>query len=367
MNQLHGAARKTSPTQTDDQEQVYEGTATSHSDTTLADDTTYYYTLFARDTSGNQSISRISAKTPDTVATGPVTEFTATAADRQVTLAWTNPTDSDFKAVRVLRSTSDYATSATQSEGQTNIYEGADTSYTDTGISNGTTYYYTVFASDSSGNWSARSTTSSKPVAAKPTTLTLSSSKSVVPYNEQTVLTGKLSTSAGTLPEGKTIAVERSTNSGSIWTTDGTATYDPASKAYTATRTLQSNATFRLRFAGDPFYTAATSPGVFVKAKAYLTQPVTPDIVTKNTAFTTHGYLEPRHSGRTRLYFYRYRNGAYRLYKYVNATNSDYDTDTMMYTLRHKLPYAGKWRVKAFHKDASHAASWSSERAFVVK
>ena len=138
-------------------------------------------------------------------------------------------------------------------------------------------------------------------------------------------------------------------------------------KAYKATRSLTANAIFRLRFGGDPFYTAATSPGVFVKARAYLTQPVTPDVVSKDTTFKTYGFLEPLHSGTTRLYFYHYEDGKYRLYKYAEATNTDYDTNTTKYTLRYKLPYTGKWRVKAYHSDESHATTWSPPRDFVVR
>jgi hypothetical protein len=99
----------------------------------------------------------------------------------------------------------------------------------------------------------------------------------------------------------------------------------------------------------------------------YLTQPVTPDTVRKNTAFTTYGYLEPLHSGYTPLYFYHYEGGRYKLYEHPNAKNAVYDENTTKYTLRYKLPYAGKWMVKARHSDSSHASTWSPVREFVVR
>ena len=85
----------------------------------------------------------------------PVTAFTYELQNPDASLSWTNPTVSDFEATRILRSTGEYATNATQTTDQTKVYEGTATSYKDTGFANGTTYYYTAFARDTSGNWSA--------------------------------------------------------------------------------------------------------------------------------------------------------------------------------------------------------------------
>ena len=321
----------------------------------------------AVDTFGNVQRSATSYRwTVDTTNPDAVSQLTTTPADRQVSLAWNNPTDEDFETVRLLRSTVGYADSPTQTTGQTRVYEGPSAEYTDTGLTTGTNYYYTAFARDKAGNWSSRITTTAKPIPAKPTTLTLSSSESLVQFNGEAVLNGKLSTSAGLVSEVKSVTVQRSTDGGGTWQNDGTATYDSASKSYKATRSLTANATFRLRYGGDPFHTAATSPGVLVKAKAYLTQPVTPDTVRKNTAFPTYGFLEPLHSGSTPLYFYHYEGGRYKLYERPAAKNAAYDKTTTKYTLQYKLPYAGKWMVKARHSDASHAPTWSPVREFVV-
>jgi hypothetical protein len=88
---------------------------------------------------------------------------TVTPADSQVTLNWTNPAVADFAAVLVLRDTA--AISERPAEGVTYTagsligtsvvrYSGALQTFTDTGLTNGTEYYYTVFARDASGNWS---------------------------------------------------------------------------------------------------------------------------------------------------------------------------------------------------------------------
>ena len=89
----------------------------------------------------------------DATATGPVTSLAAEVNDRDIALSWTNPTDDDYQVTRVLRSTSDYATSATQTDFQTRVYNGTSTSLTEVDFADGT-YYYTAFARDASGNWS---------------------------------------------------------------------------------------------------------------------------------------------------------------------------------------------------------------------
>ncbi len=197
-------------------------------------------------------------------------------------------------------------------------------------------------------------------------TLTLAASPTLVNYSGTTALTGKLSGFSGRVPN-KTVTVWRSTNGGSSWTQDGTATYDAASGTYKASRTLAANTTFQMRFAGDSSYTAATSPKVLVQARAYLSQPVTPSTVYKNTSFATSGYLKPYHSGYTRLYFYRYYSGKWNYYTKVNAPNAKYNVSITKYTLSYKLPYAGSWYVRAYHSDGNHAATWSPVKRFSVK
>lgn len=83
--------------------------------------------------------------------TGPanVFGFTATAGDRRNTLNWTNPSDPDFSFVRIRARTDSYPTSPTDGRF---VYQGSGTSFVDTGLVNGVTYFYVNYAFDASGN-----------------------------------------------------------------------------------------------------------------------------------------------------------------------------------------------------------------------
>lgn len=56
---------------------------------------------------------------------------------------WTNPTDSNFVGTLIVRKTGSYPVKPTDG---TKVYAGAAANYTDTGLTNGTQYYYRAFA-----------------------------------------------------------------------------------------------------------------------------------------------------------------------------------------------------------------------------
>ncbi|MBI2263281.1 carboxypeptidase regulatory-like domain-containing protein [Candidatus Berkelbacteria bacterium] len=100
---------------------------------------------------------------PDTTAPSAPTDIKATAGDAKVTLSWTNPTNSDFDHINIYRST----TSGTLGSKIKSTSGKTITSHEDTGLTNGTTYYYTVKAVDTSSNES----TNTAQVSAKPGSL----------------------------------------------------------------------------------------------------------------------------------------------------------------------------------------------------
>jgi len=89
---------------------------------------------------------------PDTTPPANVTNFTVIGGDGQVNLYWNNPVETDFLAIKILRKTGSYPGSMTDG---IPIYTGSGTSYADTGLTNGITYYYKVFTYDEVPNHSS--------------------------------------------------------------------------------------------------------------------------------------------------------------------------------------------------------------------
>ena len=101
--------------------------------------------------------------TIDNLSPGNVTGESATPGDTQVTVSWTNPGDTDFSNLVVLRNTatisdvpSEGSSPAVDSMIGTSVvrYISSGTSFVDTGLTNGQIYYYRIFAKDTNGNYS---------------------------------------------------------------------------------------------------------------------------------------------------------------------------------------------------------------------
>lgn len=203
-------------------------------------------------------------------------------------------------------------------------------------------------------------------LAPTPTKLTLVSSRRISPYNGSVALTGELTDASGPLAN-ETVTVWRSADGGKSWKRSGTAAYLPASGKYRAVRVLESNAAFRLRFAGSERYGSAVSGPVFVKARAHLSRPESPLVVERGEFFVTRGILKPRHAGTTRLVFERYSPlDGWKVKKRVEVRNEP-RSGYSAYSLRHRLSPVGVWRVRAYHADGDHAPTWSPPRRFTVR
>ncbi len=98
----------------------------------------------------------------DTTPPAKPSDFKATSADKQITLAWKNPTDSDF--VRVIITRKENSAPVSKDDG-TVIYEGTDQTYTDINLDNTKTYYYAIFAYDAKPNYSQALSLSAQPQA----------------------------------------------------------------------------------------------------------------------------------------------------------------------------------------------------------
>ena len=113
-------------------------TTTSYTNTGLANGTNYYYVVTVVNGSGESGYSNQASATPTSNPPPAPSGLTAAASYGQVSLSWT--ASAGATSYNVYRST-------TNGGPYTQITSGVTTTnYTDTGLSNGTTYYYVVTA-----------------------------------------------------------------------------------------------------------------------------------------------------------------------------------------------------------------------------
>jgi hypothetical protein len=209
--------------------------------------------------------------TVDNLSPAAPTGFSGTAGDTQVALSWTNPGDADFSQVVVLRKASSAVTD-TPVEGATYsvpgtlgasaiIYVGGLTALTDTGLTNGTPYYYRVYARDANGNYSSGGT------AAGPYT----------PVRTTTVGNGTDPASVGVAPGGATTNLDSFT----LQTSGGTDSVTAATVSLAAGTAAGLSLVEITNDAGTTVYGSAANPatdtvaialGTTISATTTLTQ-----------------------------------------------------------------------------------------------
>ena len=176
-------------------------TSTNYNNTGLTAATTYYYVVSAVNSGGESANSAQASATTQASAPAVPTGLTATAGNAQVALSWS--ASSGATSYNVKRST-------TSGGSYTTIASVTTTSYSNTGLSNGMTYYYVVSAVNSGGESANSSQVSATPQAsapAAPTGLTATAG------NAQVALSWNASSGA------TSYNVKRSTTSGGSYAT----------------------------------------------------------------------------------------------------------------------------------------------------
>jgi len=205
----------------------------------------------------------------------------------------------------------------------------------------------------------------------------LTASASLVSYAYPATLRGILTDHEGESLAGRRVELYASPDA-QAWKLSGAAltsssSTSPGSYSFTVRPTARTH--YEIRTSAASGHEETRSPSKVISVRAYLSRPWTyPSTVRRGSRFYVFGYLKPRHSGYTRLYFYRlvtYRRAGrtyrtWRYYTYRYARNYNYSSYTR-YKLAFALRYPGYYYVRAYHYDGSHAATWGPTRVFYAR
>jgi len=159
--------------------QISAPTSNSYTDTGLTNGTKYFYVVSAVNSGGESANSSEVSATPSAPLTAPATPtgLHATGGNAQVSLSWSASTSA--ASYNVKRST------ANGGPYNTAVASPTVTNYTDTTVTNGTTYYYVVSAVNSAGqsaNSAQASATPAIPTANVTITINPAQTKAISPY-----------------------------------------------------------------------------------------------------------------------------------------------------------------------------------------
>lgn len=154
---------------------LYDGTDETYTHTGVSIGTRYYYKVFSKydiidiKYSGGISVNLLCENTTPPSA---VTNLSATASDQSITLKWTDSVETDWSGTMVRRKIGSYPTSITDGDlvvNSTSKNQYSSTGYVDSGLNNGTAYYYKLFPYNSGGYYNI--TTGANEVTATPNTI----------------------------------------------------------------------------------------------------------------------------------------------------------------------------------------------------
>ena len=230
--------------------------ATNYTDTGLTPATTYYYRVHGTNVTGNGAYSPIANATTMQIAPPAPTGMTATAvSSSEIDLSWNDvATETGYLLERSPDGSSGWT--------QVNINAANVTTFADTGLAQGTTYYYRVHAFNLAGNSAyssvASATTSVNPPAAPTALIASAASTTEIDLS----WTDNSSNESG-------FNVERSPD-GSTWTQINTTAANATSYADTG---LSGNTTYYYRVratnaGGDSSYTSTANATTLPPAPA---------------------------------------------------------------------------------------------------
>jgi hypothetical protein len=133
--------------------------------TSLTSSTLYHYRILVSDLSSNQTVSEdLTFTTSADLPPSNISNFTVAPGNAKNVLSWSNPADADLTGVKIIVCLNESPSSSTDPD-CSQIYSAKGETYTHSGLSNGTTYYYGAFSFDAAGQFASGALGSGKPSA----------------------------------------------------------------------------------------------------------------------------------------------------------------------------------------------------------
>lgn len=189
-----------------------------------------------------------------------------------------------------------------------------------------------------------------------------------VAYGARVKTAGALSTLSG-IPLGDCAVYLEFSYDGLTWSSDVSANTDSLGHFSLISNAFADGRYFRVDYNGSALDLSGQSAGVFVKPRVSLQTPVASTSMSHTKSYKVHGTLKPQHHAGSyagTLRCYRLESGHWKLRKTYALTASDYNTYSR-YNATIKLTLKGRWRMRAYHADSLHAATYSGWRTVTVR
>jgi len=197
--------------------------------------------------------------------------------------------------------------------------------------------------------------------------LELAPAESIIDYGEAVTLTSKLGEPEDTELSGLTAVVERWDAGLQRWLKVGDAPSTSTTGRFALTVKTYRRTPYRMRVPSGAIAPVSTSRVLL--PKPYVSNPIACSTMSPTKYYRVYGWLKPKHDAYTypvRIYKWRLVNGKWKSYGFDIARAYDYDKYTK-YWVKVRLPYKGKWMLRAYApRDSLHAATWSSGYDHVI-
>ena len=295
--------------------------------------------------------------------------LTVTPGDTTAALSWGAATDYIGVAGYSVFRWTDPPAGATYTSQPVDVHDGSGPSWSDTGLTNGTTYHYLVRARDAATNVGPRS--NAVDVTPKfASALSAHTSAPAVAWGGSATLSGTLTGSegGGVVLAGQPVKIQALVPRGG-WTAVTSTTTGASGLARVQASPTQATQ-YRLVFDGDATHAAVTSAPVTVAPMVKLGAVSAPSKVKKGEAFSVSGALTPKMSAGSKtvkIKCYLKKNGKWALKKTFTAKNFN-SGSVSRYKASIKLTTKGSWRLVAYSpKTSKYAETTAKARNIKVK